>query len=125
MGGPPAKSAKSATIRLVFSLERSEDPRLFDDLAAMRKGVNLTMQQRLTPIVRDGAEVDTTSLTQVRGDITVIIQVRAVRARRPSALQVTLAENEVRSLCIKAREIFMQQPILLELEAPIKICGAS
>lgn len=26
-------------------------------------------------------------------------------------------------LCVKARDIFMQQPILLELEAPIKICG--
>ena len=32
-------------------------------------------------------------------------------------------EAEVRGLCLKSREIFMQQPILLELEAPIKICG--
>jgi serine/threonine-protein phosphatase PP1 catalytic subunit len=27
------------------------------------------------------------------------------------------------ALCLKAREIFMSQPVLLELEAPIKICG--
>jgi hypothetical protein len=32
-------------------------------------------------------------------------------------------EAEVRGLCLKSREVFMQQPILLELEAPIKICG--
>mmetsp|Transcript_3252 Transcript_3252/g.2804 ORF Transcript_3252/g.2804 Transcript_3252/m.2804 type:complete len:249 (-) Transcript_3252:983-1729(-) len=37
--------------------------------------------------------------------------------------QVNLTENEVRGLCNKAREIFINQPILLELEAPIKICG--
>lgn len=32
-------------------------------------------------------------------------------------------ESEIRTLCVRAREIFMSQPILLELEAPIKICG--
>lgn len=34
-----------------------------------------------------------------------------------------MTENEVRVLCHKAREIFLSQPILLELEAPLKICG--
>ena len=38
---------------------------------------------------------------------------------------VQLAENEVIGLCLKAREIFLGQPILLELEAPLKICGES
>jgi serine/threonine-protein phosphatase PP1 catalytic subunit len=36
---------------------------------------------------------------------------------------VNLTESEIRSLCIKSREIFLSQPMLLELEAPIKICG--
>ena len=36
---------------------------------------------------------------------------------------VNLAETEVRALCLKAREIFLSQPMLLELEAPLKICG--
>ncbi|CAD8044813.1 unnamed protein product [Paramecium primaurelia] len=36
---------------------------------------------------------------------------------------VNLTENEIRSLCVKSREIFLNQPMLLELEAPIKICG--
>lgn len=35
-----------------------------------------------------------------------------------------LEEYEIKYLCLTAREIFINQPILLELEAPIKICGA-
>lgn len=34
-----------------------------------------------------------------------------------------MTEAEVRGLCLKSREIFLQQSILLELEAPLKICG--
>ena len=36
---------------------------------------------------------------------------------------IVMSEAEVRSLCLKSREIFLSQPILLELEAPLKICG--
>jgi hypothetical protein len=36
---------------------------------------------------------------------------------------VQLTENEIKYLCINSRDVFMSQPILLELEAPIKICG--
>jgi serine/threonine-protein phosphatase PP1 catalytic subunit len=45
-----------------------------------------------------------------------------VRGNRPGK-QVQLGEHEIRYLCLHAREIFMNQPILLDLEAPIKICG--
>uniref|UniRef100_A0A672HPJ9 Serine/threonine-protein phosphatase n=1 Tax=Salarias fasciatus TaxID=181472 RepID=A0A672HPJ9_SALFA len=41
---------------------------------------------------------------------------------RPGKI-VQMTEAEVRGLCIKSREIFLSQPILLELEAPLKICG--
>ena len=36
---------------------------------------------------------------------------------------VQLPEAEIRGLCLKTREIFLSQPILLELKAPLKICG--
>eukprot|EP00361_Fabrea_salina_P000238 CAMPEP_0202427736 /NCGR_PEP_ID=MMETSP1345-20130828/1894_1 /ASSEMBLY_ACC=CAM_ASM_000843 /TAXON_ID=342563 /ORGANISM="Fabrea Fabrea salina" /LENGTH=328 /DNA_ID=CAMNT_0049038523 /DNA_START=980 /DNA_END=1966 /DNA_ORIENTATION=- len=52
----------------------------------------------------------------------VIDKLLEVRGCRPGK-QVNLTEQEVRGLCIHAREIFMQQPILLELEAPLRICG--
>jgi serine/threonine-protein phosphatase PP1 catalytic subunit len=52
----------------------------------------------------------------------IIEQLLAVRGSRPDR-QVNLTEAEIRWLCIKSREIFTVQPVLLELEAPIKICG--
>ena len=45
-----------------------------------------------------------------------------VRGSKPGK-QVNLSEKDIRSLCIKARDIFIDQPILLEIEAPIKVCG--
>ncbi|CAI9785165.1 unnamed protein product [Fraxinus pennsylvanica] len=37
--------------------------------------------------------------------------------------QVQMSENEIRTLCTASREILLSQPNLLELDAPIKICG--
>eukprot|EP00729_Bicosta_minor_P003626 gene3626-6190_t len=45
-----------------------------------------------------------------------------VRGSRPGKT-VNLTEHEIRQLCSISREILLNQPILLELEAPIKICG--
>ncbi|KAK9143877.1 hypothetical protein Syun_013277 [Stephania yunnanensis] len=45
-----------------------------------------------------------------------------VRGARPGK-QVQLLKTEIRQLCVAAKEIFLSQPNLLELEAPIKICG--
>ncbi|KAI1719646.1 calcineurin-like phosphoesterase domain-containing protein [Ditylenchus destructor] len=38
-------------------------------------------------------------------------------------INVNMSEIEIRLLCNKTREILLSQPILLELEAPLKICG--
>ncbi len=53
----------------------------------------------------------------------IIARLLEVRGSRPGK-QVNLTEAEIRGMCIKCREIFISQPILLELEAPIKIVGA-
>ncbi|KAG6578428.1 Serine/threonine-protein phosphatase PP1 isozyme 2, partial [Cucurbita argyrosperma subsp. sororia] len=52
----------------------------------------------------------------------IIRRLTEVRSSRPGK-QVQLSENEIKQLCVASREIFIQQPNLLELEAPIKICG--
>ncbi|KAG4911141.1 hypothetical protein JHK87_057257 [Glycine soja] len=47
---------------------------------------------------------------------------RLLEVRGRPGKQVQLSESEIRQLCAASREIFLQQPNLLELEAPIKIC---
>ncbi|ONL96415.1 Serine/threonine-protein phosphatase [Zea mays] len=51
----------------------------------------------------------------------IIRRLLEVRTARPGK-QVQLSESEIRQLCTVSREIFLNQPNLLELEAPIKIC---
>eukprot|EP00951_Prasinocladus_malaysianus_P000512 scaffold3809_cov47-Prasinocladus_malaysianus.AAC.1 len=52
----------------------------------------------------------------------IIDRLLGARDGRPGK-QVQLTEQEIRQLCVTAKEVFMSQPNLLELEAPIKICG--
>lgn len=52
----------------------------------------------------------------------IIRRLTEVRSARPGK-QVQLSESEIKQLCVASRDVFLQQPNLLELEAPIKICG--
>jgi serine/threonine-protein phosphatase PP1 catalytic subunit len=52
----------------------------------------------------------------------VIQKLLDLRGSKPS-MKPILTENEIKGICMKAREIFLNQPCFLELEAPIKICG--
>ena len=54
----------------------------------------------------------------------VIDRLLDVRNGRPGK-PVQLTEGQIRQLCLMAKEVFLAQPNLLELEAPIKICGRS
>ena len=46
----------------------------------------------------------------------------SLRGSPPGTL-ATISEAEIRNLCDRARPVLLSQPMLLELEAPIKICG--
>jgi hypothetical protein len=63
--------------------------------------------------------MDSSGAAMVEDIINRLLEVRSYRPGR----QVQLSEAEIRHLCAASKVIFMQQPILLELEAPIKICG--
>ncbi len=46
----------------------------------------------------------------------------SARNKKPGA-PIDLQERDISQLCMQARDIFLNQPMLLELGAPIKICG--
>lgn len=48
---------------------------------------------------------------------------RLLEAREKPGKIVQLFETEIKQLCFVSRDIFLRQPNLLELEAPVKICG--
>lgn len=52
----------------------------------------------------------------------IIEKLLEVRGQRPGK-QVQLAEEEIRALCVKSREVFLQQPILLELQVCSTLAG--
>lgn len=52
----------------------------------------------------------------------IIFKLLEVRSYKPGK-SVQLTSHEIKNLCLKSKEIFLKQPVLLELEAPLKICG--
>jgi serine/threonine-protein phosphatase PP1 catalytic subunit len=56
-------------------------------------------------------------------DIESIIQRLVTWKEKQNKEGSGLSELEIKALCVQSREIFMSQPMLLELQAPIKIVG--
>ena len=71
----------------------------------------------------DPAATNVGGVTLLSDPVDVIIdKLLSVRGARPGK-QVDLSEAEVKMLCLRSRDLLISQPMLLELEAPIKICG--
>nr|CAN60710.1 hypothetical protein VITISV_036439 [Vitis vinifera] len=48
---------------------------------------------------------------------------RLLEARKCRGKRIQMSESEIRQLCITAKDVFLSQPNLLELGAPINVCG--
>ena len=62
----------------------------------------------------------------VNGDVACRVMqayVRIAVRTKNVGTQVKLKEKEILGLCHASREILKSQPMLLELEAPVRICG--
>lgn len=67
----------------------------------------------------------TTTIGALEGAVLDDVIHRLLKGRRGSgSRQVQLSEAEIRQLCIEAKQVFLAQPNLLQLQAPIKICGS-
>ena len=76
-----------------------------------------------TPGGGGGGQQGMSGVTLLSDPVDVIIdKLLSVRGARPGK-QVDLSEAEVKMLCLRSRDLLISQPMLLELEAPIKICG--
>lgn len=53
---------------------------------------------------------------------TIIDKLLEVRNQKPGR-QIDLSEPEIIQLCQQSKELFMSQPIMLKINAPLKICG--
>lgn len=56
-------------------------------------------------------------------DIDKVIEKLLESKDEPLKKDVNLTENEISQLCLMSREIFLNQAMLLDLKAPIKVCG--
>ena len=56
-------------------------------------------------------------------DIDDILE-KLIEGKQSTKVRTTiLTEQEIKAICLKSKDIFLSQPMLLELVAPIKICG--
>ncbi|KAK3444702.1 serine/threonine-protein phosphatase PP1 isoform X1 [Eucalyptus grandis] len=62
------------------------------------------------------------SMDAVLAEVGGLIE-RLLERRNKKGKHIQLVEPEIRRLCIVAKQVFLAQPNLLELEAPINICG--
>ena len=62
-------------------------------------------------------------MKRVNLDVDKIISKLLSVRNMPQGTEVDLEEKEIRALTVLARDIFIKQPILIEIDAPVKICG--
>lgn len=75
-------------------------------------------------VVMHHAPDSTPPITEASMETVVNITQRLLGLRgSPPGTLASLSENEIKHLCQRARPVLLSQPMLLELEAPLKICG--
>lgn len=94
----------------VYFLHRKKKNNIFNKKGKEKNNINLPFRKEVM-ISNSDFDVDK-----------MIDKLLEVKGTKPGK-QVNLPEAEIKALCMAARAIFIDQPILLELEAPLKICG--
>jgi len=83
----------------------------------------IVYEQSIVNLMTDSTQNNTQANQEFENKIQSIITCLLRVKKHVAGKEVKLQEEDIRSLCFKARAILTNQPILLELEAPIKIVG--
>eukprot|EP00928_Gymnodinium_smaydae_P035905 TRINITY_DN2517_c0_g1_i2.p1 TRINITY_DN2517_c0_g1~~TRINITY_DN2517_c0_g1_i2.p1 ORF type:complete len:350 (+),score=74.35 TRINITY_DN2517_c0_g1_i2:155-1204(+) len=82
------------------------------------------VQQPTTPLTPGSPPAKRQRITEVDLDVDVILdQLLLLKTRHASSQSHTFDVEVLKLLCTRAREIFAEQDMLLELEAPLHLCG--
>lgn len=87
--------------------------------------INLVLLLYLTPWTHQIRTLTLTRSSSASSKVHHASKLTPVGKNIKPGKSVQLREEEIRFLCVRSREIFLGQPILLELEAPIKVCGTA
>ncbi|KAH7160730.1 Metallo-dependent phosphatase-like protein [Dactylonectria macrodidyma] len=123
----PAKVAQWATQANELK-EENTDPDIDDIIAQWATQANELKEEDTDPDIDDIIAQWATQANELKEentdpDIDDIIDLFIEPRGKPPGAKVEVTRNLVIYLCKKARDIFFAQPILLELMAPLKVCG--
>lgn len=76
------------------------------------------------PLHHHHAEDATPPVVDPSMDVIIAVTDRLLSLRgSPPGTLAAITESEIKCVCARARPVLLEQPMMLELEAPIKICG--
>lgn len=94
------------------SLDHMSVPASMSGVTSDREDIHMHAPDATPPVVAESME-----------PIIAICQRLLGLRGSPPGTMASLSDSEIKLLCSRVRPILLKQPMLLELEAPIKICG--
>lgn len=91
--------------------------------SVIRVPVDLPHKIWSTTITRERQKMRSATGPNDEGWIDSMIELLLSARNKKPGTPVDISPNDATQLCNQARELFLTQPMLLELGAPIKICG--
>ena len=106
-----------------MSTTDSIDTQLTTETSSVPSSTATTTGANTTATTTIPTSPNTTSSTQQPDQIQSILNRLLLLRGSPPGTLASISETEIKFICTRVRPILLSQPMLLELEAPLKICG--